>query len=150
MSETKQKQKRMVPLIRVRQVQLDQESMVLAQIRQVKKQKMAELLENQRLYLEGVERLNKERMGTNHGHMLTLESSVDFVRNRWHVTLLQLREIEARENAQLANVMVAQRNLRALEKLKDRYGVMVNDEERLIEQKILDETAARLFSQSRG
>lgn len=150
MSELKIRKKRMKPLLKIRKIQLDQEALALMQIQQVKRQKMDELMENQRKYLDGVEKLNQHRQTLQQGMLLTVEESVDHIRNKWHLTLHQLREIEQREKAQMANVLVARKNLQAIEKLEERYGVGIAQEERRLEQQALDETASRLFVQQRS
>lgn len=149
MIELKNKKKRIKPLLRVRKLQLDQEALALMQIQQVKKQKMDELMDNQRKYLNGVEQLNQHRQSMAQGMLLTVEESVDHIRNVWHLTLHQLKEIEQKERAQMANVLVAQRNLQAIEKLEERYGQGIALEEKRKEQQALDETAARLYMNPR-
>jgi len=143
--ELKEKLKRVKPLIKARKAQLDEESRHLEEIRQRKRAIATSLNEYQVKYLEGVERLNKERASPNRQHALTLEASVDHVKTRWYQSLKALREMESHEKAQLEYVRMAHTNLRAVEILQERYSGELAAAADKNEQKQLDEIALRRF-----
>ena len=143
MTRLNKKIKRVKPLIRFREVRLLHETEALADIRRQKADAMAKLKENQRLYLDGLKSLNHERQSGATGRLLTLENSLDFVKGRWCESLKDLRKIEEREKIQVVQVMVAQKDVKTLEKLEDRYREQSVAEMNHQAQKNLDEIAIR-------
>jgi flagellar export protein FliJ len=148
MERLNKKIKRVKPLIRFREKRLLTETEALNKIRQVKLETIAKLKENQRLYLEGLKTLNHERQSGQSGRLLTLESSLDVVKNRWFESLKELRKVEEQEKIQIVQVMIAQKDVKTLEKLEDRYKEQLSTEIKKIEQKEIDEIALR--GHSRG
>jgi flagellar biosynthesis chaperone FliJ len=134
---------KMRPLVKVRKIQLDRESMILADIRNEKRVKLQELKKNQQEYLQGIDRLNTERQCSDPKLLEVLESSVDYVKQRWYNCIRDLRVIEEKEKAQLANMMAADRNLKSVAKLEERYRLEFVASEQMKEQKFLDELAIR-------
>ncbi|MCX6128371.1 MAG: hypothetical protein NTX25_04815, partial [Proteobacteria bacterium] len=92
-------------------------------------------------YIEGVEKLNRERQSLERKMLSALESAVDFSKTQWYQKLMVLRVIQEEEKRQMARVMEAQKRLRMLEKLDERYLDQSRDLHKTIEQKELDEFA---------
>jgi flagellar export protein FliJ len=136
---------RMKPIVRVRKIQLDQESLELAKIRQEKTEKMQELRGHQREYMLGIDKLNAERSASEPRMLEVLENSVDYVKNRWQHCIRELRLIEEKERAQIANTLTADRGLKSVQKLEDRYRFEARSADVKREQKELDEIVLRKF-----
>jgi len=141
--------KRIEPLVRVKEAQVNQEAVMLAHIRQEKADVVAALKESQRVYMDGVERLNRERVSVARDMLLTLEMSLDHVKQRWHDQFRQVQELERREEAQLAQLVLAQQSLKSFERLQDKYRKDFQTEMSKSEQKNLDEVALRRFIQQK-
>lgn len=145
MSTPERKLARMKPIVRVRKIQLDQESLELAKIRLEKTEKMKELRGHQREYMFGIDKLNAERASNAPKMLEVLENSVDYVKNRWQQCIRELRLIEERERAQIANTLTADRSLKSVQKLEDRYRFEARTVDVKREQKELDEIVLRKF-----
>jgi len=146
MSESRRKIARIQPVIMVRKAKVDQESAMLSRIRLEKRAAVADMKESQRIYMEGIERLNNERTSMSREMLAPLESSLDFIKNRWYSLYRRVQDIEAREKAQSVQLDMAQRELMAVEKLSENYTEEFKIEMRRGEQKNLDEIALRRFS----
>lgn len=149
MSDSHRRMKRIEPLVRVKEAQVNQEAVMLAHIRQEKADVVAALKESQRVYMDGVERLNRERVSVARDMLLTLEMSLDHVKQRWHDQFRQVQELERREEAQLAQLVLAQQSLKSFERLQDKYRKDFQTEMSKSEQKNLDEVALRRFIQQK-
>lgn len=145
MQDSGPKSKRVEPLIKVRKIQLDHEASILNQIKQEKLHIVNELKHYQNLYMEGIEALNTERQSASHNKLEPLERSVDTAKAQWYRTLKLLQEIESKEQAQLHQVLSAERNLRSMEKLKERYDRQAQTHLKSLEQKTTDNAAIRAF-----
>lgn len=141
MSNPGKKQKQIGPLIKIRQIQYDQESAVLSQIQVKRQEAMNELQRCQTNYITGIERLNRERQSSERKMLEALERAVDYAKIQWYQRLKALREIEQEERLQMQQVFEAQKRLRMLEKLDERYGRQERDLLKKVEQKQLDEFA---------
>ncbi len=146
MSEARRKMLRIGPVIKVRKAKVDQEIMVLNQIRADKQAAISDMRESQRQYMEGVERLNRERGSTAREMLAPLEGTLDYVKNRWYSLYKRVQEIEQREKAQIFQLDLAERDLRAVEKLSETYEQEFRNEIRRSDQKAMDEAALRKFS----
>lgn len=146
MRELKQKLTKVKPIVRARKAQLDQESVMLASIRHEKATLLDELEATQKAYIEGVDELNRQRTGSFNTKLEVFEKGLDYVKQQWYDALRSVREMEKQEQAQLANVLVAQKNLKAVETLEEKYEVQFKHAFEKYEQKNLDETAARISS----
>ena len=147
MKDLKQKITKVQPIVRARKAQLDTESVTLSQIRIQKAERLDELEATQKAYIECVDELNRQRQLNVNETLQVFEQGLDFVKQKWYEALKSVREAEAREQAQLANVLVAQRNLKAVQVLEEKYDEQYRDAMNKAEQKQLDETAARMKSQ---
>ena len=146
MSEARRKMLRIEPVIKVRKAKVDQEIIVLNQIRADKQAAVTDMRESQRKYMEGVDRLNRERGSTAREMLAPLEGTLDYIKNRWYSLYKRVQEIEQREKAQLFQIDLAERDLRAVEKLSEIYAEEFRNEMRRNDQKIMDEAALRKFS----
>lgn len=146
MQQSYRKLKRVAPLIKAKEARLDQEAAILAAIRREKMDAATRLRESQRIYMEGVERLNRERKSTEREMLLPLEQSLDHVRERWHSDFRKVQEIEKREELQVAQLVLAQQNLKSFERLRDKYKRNFQEDLAKDERKQLDEIALRRFS----
>ena len=148
MDNLKSKHKRIQPLIKIRKAQLDEETLALNAIRAEKMKALGELRKNQELYIKGVDDINRTRQSRDTRNLLTLESGLDLVKSQWYSALKEVRMVEEKEKAQLMQLMIAQRNLKSLERLADRYDIQLNEAFKKEEQKILDENAARNYKRN--
>ena len=146
MSEARRKMLRIEPVIKVRKAKVDQEIIVLNQIRADKQAAVTDMRESQRKYMEGVDRLNRERGSTAREMLAPLEGTHDYIKNRGYSLYKRVQEIEQREKAQLFQIDLAERDLRAVEKLSEIYAEEFRNEMRRNDQKIMDEAALRKFS----
>ncbi len=141
MAAVHKKQKRIQPLIRIRQTQFDQ-AVAALQVIQMEVLKAAEVLRHyQTMYIQGVDRLNQERQSPERRMLEALESSIDLAKQRWYQKLSILRELQEQEKMQLSEVQEAQLKLKMLEKIESRYERNVQEYDKKIEQKVLDEFA---------
>lgn len=139
--------KRVKPLIKIRKNQLEKEAAELARIRQEKQACVQKLRFYQDQYMQGIEYLNAERQSTDRSRLAPLERSVDTAKSQWYQSLKDLRLIESQEKAQISQLIIAERNLKSLEKLEERYVVDRHHHEIQSEQKFNDELNIRKFSQ---
>lgn len=128
-------------LVKLRQIQLDQQLFVLQKIKVRKEAAKQELMRCQTMYVNGIDRLNQERQSPERLMLEALERSIDFAKSLWHQKMTELREVELEEKAQERHVAEAHKNVRMLEKLDGRYAVEYNEHLKKIEQKQLDEFA---------
>ena len=143
MQDPKLKLKKMRPVVRARKVMLDRESAILARIRESKVAKVSELRDRQASYLGGIDQINGERAKGTMSLLETLEAGVTKAKDDWYQCLRELREIEEKERQQLAETLDARKDLKAVEKLEERYqdeSVIADNRK---EQKELDEIALR-------
>lgn len=149
MIESARKNKKLEPLVKARKIQLDIEATRLAEIRRERLAREAELVSNQQQYLKGIEELNRERQSNNRSKLSTLEQSVDYIKMLWYSNLKELRRLELVEQAQLANVRVAETNLKVIEKLGVKYQEETAAHMQLREQKEIDAIALRTYMSQR-
>ena len=141
MTEFRKKIERMVSLIKIRQLQLEHEKSILQNISTKRVEAKDDLQHYQRMYIEGVDRLNQERQSSERKMLEALERSIDLAKLRWHQKLQILRKIEEEEQVQSMVVQSAHRELKKLEKLDERYDSQLKAQLGKIEQKSLDEFA---------
>lgn len=143
MNRIEKKIDRMASLKYVRKIQLDKELAILNELQVKKKTAKDELYESQMMYIQGVDRLNKERQSPERKMLDALERSIDLAKSRWYQKLQILRAVEEDERRQNLAVQEAHRNLKMLEKLDDRYNDQLRKHNNRVEQKILDEFAVQ-------
>lgn len=145
MDATKRRIKRMGPLLRVRQLQLDHEAFQLEKIKELKSEAQRQLREFQMKYMSGVNMLNQVRNSSDRQYLSMLESGLDLLKSKWYKTLKTVKEIENLEKAQLANVLNARKNMKTMETLKERYIELGQQEETKRDLKVMDDNAVRKF-----
>src|SRR5690606_15329802 len=111
----------------------------LVQIRDIKMTVVAELKKHQQDYISGVERLNKERLSLSRQQIDALESAVDYSKSNWYRCLKKAQEIESQEKAQLAQLIIAERNLKSVEKLIVKHHDAARLEAHKQDIKLMDE-----------
>jgi flagellar export protein FliJ len=143
MRETQLKIKRVQPVINVKKMKVDEEAAVLNEIRNSKVNLVRSMKENQRAYMEGVDKLNNLRNSANRENLGNLESSLDYVKAQWFQLFRKVQEIEAKEKEQFSRLVLAETELRSAEKLKEKYEADFRSSIAKSEQKQMDEFASR-------
>jgi flagellar export protein FliJ len=143
MRETQLKIKRVQPVINVKKMKVDEEAAVLNEIRSTKVDLVRVMKENQRAYMEGVDKLNNLRNSANRENLGNLESSLDYVKAQWFQLFRKVQEIEAKEKEQFSRLVLAETELRSAEKLKEKYEADFRSSIAKSEQKQMDEFASR-------
>lgn len=149
MINARKKVMRIKPLVRIRKNQLDQEVLALIEIRQKKQAIMKELIHFQKQYMTGVENLNRERQSPTRTMLSSLEQAVDYARARWFESYQKVQETEREERAQLLQLRLAERDLKSVQKLEERYELNSRILANQTEQKQMDESALRGFAKER-
>lgn len=145
MSQAKDKMRRVKPLLRAREAQLNSEAQKLQRLKDMKLQALDDLKRSQNDYILTVEKINAQRQSNDRGMLLTLENSVDVVKSRFYHSLKRVRELEHQEKQQMHAVLEAERNLQSAEKLRGKYQENAKYEDEMLERKQLDEIAIRRF-----
>ena len=145
MSDALKKLKRLEPLARVRQVQLDQESLILAAIRMEKNIVEVELKRHQEEYLRGVGMLNEARNSLDRNCLEPLEKGLDKVKNKWHITLRKLQVVIQKEKAQVAQTLLAQKNMKTMEILQENYFAKDLEIKKMTDTKLMDDLGNKRF-----
>ena len=140
---------RLDPVVGIKQKRVDEEAIILANIRREKARMESELSAWQQRYLNGVGRLNTERESAGRGMLSALESAVDHARETLFVLFQKLKEVDSVEHSQVMQLSIVQRELSAVEKLQEAHKIRMRKEISRHEQKGLDEIALRRFLQSR-
>jgi flagellar export protein FliJ len=146
MRETQLKIKRVQPVINVKKTKVDEEAASLNEIRNTKVDLVRVMKENQRAYMEGVDKLNGLRNSSNRENLGNLENSLDHVKAQWFQLFRQVQDIEAKEKEQFSRLVLAETELRSAEKLKEKYEADFRSSLAKSEQKQMDEFASRKHS----
>ncbi len=139
--------KRVGPLIKMKKEKVDSEAAILHQIRLEKQKIVHEMRENQKKYMRGVEDLNKTRSSKNRENLETFELGLDFVKEEWYRLYKQVQVVEGKEQRQVLSLLEAEKDLKAVERLREKYEVEYKKELAKVEQKQLDEISIRQFNQ---
>jgi len=146
MQDAFRKIKKVQPLVRFKKKRVDEEAMVLQAIRREKILIVATMKENQKRYMQGIEDLNKIRSSRSRDNLETMEQALDHVKAEWFKLFKKVQEIEGKEQAQVAHVLTAERELKSVEKLQEKYEIEFKQLNAKHEQKQLDELAIRRFT----
>ena len=149
MANLKHKLKKMLPILKVKQFKVDEESRTLSEIKAQKEAAMTELQRYQKLYIEGIDQLNIERQSADRARLPVLENSIDYAKAKWYESLGILKDFEAKEHAQLNILVKAQQDLHIFEKLEEKYKNELIIIENQKEQKALDEHSIKAFNSRR-
>ena len=150
MRTLKQKIKKLEPLIRTREFELDKQKKILASIRESKLTALEELRRYQREYISGVDALNLERQSSHRLRESVLDLAVSSAKSKWYDAIKEVRKLEEQEKHQISVLMQAQLGLKSLEKIKENYIGNLNEHLKQAEQKSLDETAVFKFGNQKG
>ncbi len=146
MQQIFRKIKRVQPIIKLKQMKVDEETAVLTAIRVEKIAIVAAMKENQRRYMEGIEQLNKIRTSSLRTNLDTLEDALDFVKSEWYRLYQQVQTVEQREKQQIEQLLGAERELKATQRLEERYQIEFQKSAKKEEQRGLDEFSIRKFN----
>ena len=135
--------KRLQPLIKEKKTRVDEESATLEQVRREKVAMVQDMKTHQRRYMQGLEELNAIRASSTRINQETVESGLDHVKATWYQCYKSVQEIEHKEKRQIAQLLTAERDLAAVEKLKDKYERQFRSDSSKAEQRSLDEIALR-------
>ena len=135
--------KRLQPLIKEKKTRVDEESATLEQVRREKVAMVQEMKTHQRRYMQGLEELNTIRASSTRINQEIVESGLDYVKATWYQCYKSVQEIEHKEKRQIAQLLTAERDLAAVEKLKDKYERQFRSDSGKAEQRSLDEIALR-------
>jgi flagellar export protein FliJ len=144
--QTFRKIKRVQPILKMKQMRVDEETAVLEAIRREKVGVVSAMKESQRRYMDGVDTLNNVRTSAGRANLETFESGLDHVKQQWWKLYRSVQDLERKEKVQIANVLTAERELKAVERLRDRYETEFRKELDKMDQRRLDEVALRRFS----
>ena len=144
--QSQRKIKRVEPLIKMKKAKVDEEAAVLNAIRMEKIEVVKAMKDNQKRYMEGVEELNRVRSSKTRQNIETLETALDYVKSKWAKLYTDVQKIEMKEKAQIAHYLTAERELKSVEKLQEKYVTEFKKELGKNEQKQMDEAALRRFS----
>lgn len=137
--------KRVQPIIKIKQTRVDNEMSILAEINKAKVAAVAAMRDSQRQYMLGVDELNRIRTSAKRDNIVTIEQGLDHVKTQWYSHYRKVQELENKERAQIARLNEAERELKAIERLQERYTIDFKKEMGKAEQKMLDEIALRQF-----
>lgn len=146
MPQTFRKIKRVQPLINLKKQRMDEEAVILTQIRAEKAEIVKSMKESQRRYMDGIEELNKIRVSTTRTNLHTIEESLDYVKSQWYSLYKKVQDAESREKSQLNHLIAAERDLKSVEKLREKYELEAAQDVKKQDQKNMDEAALRKFS----
>jgi flagellar export protein FliJ len=143
--QTFRKIKRVEPLIKLKKQKMDEEAVTLNLIRNEKIEVVKSMKESQKRYMAGIEELNQIRTSKLRSNLDTLEQALDFVKSQWYRAYKKVQDIELKEKQQLAALLTAERDLKSVEKLRERYTQEFQKEQKKTDQKVMDEAALRRF-----
>ena len=121
MEQAKRKLQRIGPVLKAKNSEMEKEAAELFSIRMEKEQLVAELLERKNTYIRGVDQLNQVRSNGSFSQLQFLEQGLDFLKTKWTESFNGVNQIEILERSQMNLVMLAQKNLKAVEKLEIKY-----------------------------
>lgn len=150
MRELKQKIKKLEPLIKTREFELDKQKEILASIRNSKMNALEQLRRYQEEYISGVDALNQERQTSRRSREAVLDLAVSSAKSKWYESIKQVRTFEEQEKQQISVLMKAQMDLKSLEKIKENYTGSMHQQQKIAEQKTSDEMAVFRFSGQKG
>ena len=140
MSKASQRTKKLSAVIKVRERELSFGRDELADTRRQKQSMLTQLNKSQQTYINSVDSLNNLRMGqASTSETFAVESSIEFVRNKWAAELTEVRRLERQERIQLVMVQDLEAKVKAVEIINDKYKHEIKVERARQEQDALDE-----------
>ena len=140
MSKASQRTKKLSAVIKVRERELNFGRDELADTRRQKQSMLAQLNKSQQTYINSVDSLNNLRMEqASTSETFAIESSIEFIRNKWATELTEVRRLERQERIQLVMVQDLEAKVKAVEIINDKYKHEIKVERARQEQEALDE-----------
>jgi hypothetical protein len=140
MSKASQRTKKLSAVIKVRERELNFGRDELADTRRQKQSMLAQLNKSQQTYINSVDSLNNLRMDqASTSETFAIESSIEFIRNKWAIELTEVRRLERQERIQLVMVQDLEAKVKAVEIINDKYKHEIKVERARQEQEALDE-----------
>ena len=140
MSKASQRSKKLTAVIKVRERELNFGKEELANTRRQKNEMLDKLNKSQQSYMNSVDSLNNLRMNQAHeSQTLAIESSIEYVRNKWAEELTEVRRLERQERIQLVMVQDLEAKVKAVEIINNKYQDEIRLERAKQEQDALDE-----------
>lgn len=146
MKQTFRKIKRVQPIIKLKKTRMDEEAAILNAIRTEKVEIVKAMKDSQKRYMDGVEELNRVRNSKARPNIETLEQALDYVKGQWYKLYKDVQEVEKREKNQLQQLIMAEQELKSVEKLKEKYETDFAAQNKRADQKIMDEAALRKYA----
>jgi flagellar export protein FliJ len=147
MQQNFRKMKRVQPILKLRKSKVDEETAMLLAIRAEKQKVVKEMRESQQKYMKGVEDLNRVRSSQDRANLATLEAALDAVKVHWYTLFKRVQEVENKEKMQVNQLIAAEKDLKSIENLEDKYEKAFQKDMAKAEQKSLDELAVRRHGQ---
>jgi flagellar export protein FliJ len=147
MQQNFRKMKRVQPILKLKKSKVDEETSMLLAIRAEKQKVVREMRESQQKYMKGVEDLNRVRASEDRSNLATLEAALDAVKIHWYTLFKRVQEVENKEKAQVNQLIVAEKDLKSIKNLEDKYNKAFQKDMAKAEQKSLDELAVRRHGQ---
>ena len=137
MSKASQRSKKLTAVIKVRERELNFGKEELANTRKQKNEMLEKLNKSQQSYMNSVDSLNNLRMNQAPGSQtLALESSIEYVRNKWAEELTEVRRLERQERIQLVMVQDLEAKVKAVEIINNKYQDEIRLESELNKSKM--------------
>lgn len=137
--------KKLDPIVKTKELRLQEESSKLESIRDKRHGIFTKLRETERKYIEGVELVNSQKT-LDIASTEAFSQSLDYVKSNWHKTVTELKNVELEERHQIRAVLEAQKELRSTEILQEKYQADLDSFINKKEQKIIDELSQRKSS----
>lgn len=147
MQQNFRKMKRVQPILKLKKSKVDEETSMLLAIRAEKQKAVKEMRESQQKYMKGVEDLNRVRASEDRSNLATLEAALDAVKIHWYTLFKRVQEVENKEKAQVNQLIAAEKDLKSIENLEEKYNKAFQKDMAKAEQKSLDELAVRRHGQ---
>jgi flagellar export protein FliJ len=147
MQQNFRKMKRVQPILKLKKSKVDEETSMLLAIRAEKQKVVREMRESQQKYMKGVEDLNRVRASEDRSNLATLEAALDAVKIHWYTLFKRVQEVENKEKAQVNQLIAAEKDLKSIENLEEKYNKAFQKDMAKAEQKSLDELAVRRHGQ---
>lgn len=120
---------------------------MLLAVRAEKQKAVKEMRESQQKYMKGVEDLNRVRSSQDRANLATLEAALDAVKVHWYTLFKKVQEVENKEKMQVNLLIAAEKDLKSIENLEEKYQKAFQKDMAKAEQKALDELAVRRHGQ---
>ena len=145
----KKRSARIQPIINSEEQKLDKEMLELTNLRQLIDESTLKMQDQQKIYIEGVEKLNQIRASASRENLQSFEEALTFSKDQWYRMYRKVQQLKERETVQVQKMGLIHKRLQSIKKLKEKFDNEVDLEEKRTEQKVLDEVGLRRFVQER-